>query len=57
MGMSEAAQNKPLKSTLNLPETAFAMKANLPQNEPATARDLAEDGTVRADSGGAGGVA
>jgi isoleucyl-tRNA synthetase len=27
--------NKPLKSTLNLPETAFAMKANLPQNEPA----------------------
>ncbi len=33
--MSEAAQNKPLKSTLNLPETAFAMKANLPQNEPA----------------------
>jgi isoleucyl-tRNA synthetase len=28
-------QNKPLKSTLNLPETAFAMKANLPQNEPA----------------------
>ncbi len=34
-GMSEAAQQKPLKSTLNLPETAFAMKANLPQNEPA----------------------
>ena len=37
--MSEApqnsGQNKPLKSTLNLPETAFAMKANLPQNEPA----------------------
>ena len=27
--------NKPLKATLNLPETAFAMKANLPQNEPA----------------------
>ena len=26
---------KPLKATLNLPETAFAMKANLPQNEPA----------------------
>jgi isoleucyl-tRNA synthetase len=26
---------KPLKSTLNLPQTAFAMKANLPQNEPA----------------------
>ena len=31
--MSEAPQ-KPLKATLNLPETAFAMKANLPQNEP-----------------------
>jgi isoleucyl-tRNA synthetase len=26
---------KPLKSTLNLPETNFPMKANLPQNEPA----------------------
>ena len=26
---------KSLKATLNLPETAFAMKANLPQNEPA----------------------
>jgi isoleucyl-tRNA synthetase len=26
---------KPLKATLNLPETEFAMKANLPQNEPA----------------------
>ncbi|GGG73477.1 isoleucine--tRNA ligase [Edaphobacter dinghuensis] len=25
---------KPLKSTLNLPETSFAMKANLPVNEP-----------------------
>ena len=23
-----------LKSTINLPKTAFAMKANLPQNEP-----------------------
>ncbi len=30
-----AAAQKPLKSTLNLPETAFPMKANLPQNEPA----------------------
>ncbi len=26
---------KPLKSTLNLPQTSFAMKANLPANEPA----------------------
>jgi isoleucyl-tRNA synthetase len=42
--MSQASQTdvpaatgapKPLKSTLNLPETAFPMKANLPQNEPA----------------------
>ncbi len=30
-----AAQPKPLKATLNLPETTFPMKANLPQNEPA----------------------
>ncbi|MDE1176321.1 MAG: isoleucine--tRNA ligase [Edaphobacter sp.] len=29
-----AADAKPLKSTLNLPQTAFAMKANLPVNEP-----------------------
>ena len=28
-------QSKPLKATLNLPQTAFPMKANLPQNEPA----------------------
>src|SRR4051794_24198439 len=28
------AEAKPLKSTLNLPQTAFAMKANLPVNEP-----------------------
>jgi isoleucyl-tRNA synthetase len=33
--MAEVVENKPLKSTLNLPETAFPMKANLPQNEPA----------------------
>ena len=34
--MSEGFWNgKPLKATLNLPDTAFAMKANLPQNEPA----------------------
>ena len=26
---------KSLKETLNLPRTEFAMKANLPQNEPA----------------------
>jgi isoleucyl-tRNA synthetase len=28
------SEQKPLKSTLNLPQTAFAMKANLPVNEP-----------------------
>src|SRR2546426_31211 len=28
------AEVKPLKSTLNLPETSFSMKANLPVNEP-----------------------
>ena len=36
--MSDAAKHDPgplLKATLNLPVTAFAMKANLPQNEPA----------------------
>jgi isoleucyl-tRNA synthetase len=32
--MSEE-QKKSLKSTLNLPQTDFTMKANLPQNEPA----------------------
>ena len=34
-GSSAEGAPKPLKATLNLPETAFAMKANLPQNEPA----------------------
>jgi isoleucyl-tRNA synthetase len=33
--VENAVSAKPLKATLNLPETAFAMKANLPQNEPA----------------------
>jgi isoleucyl-tRNA synthetase len=33
--MPEVLEKKPLKSTLNLPQTAFPMKANLPQNEPA----------------------
>ena len=31
----EAADPKPLKATLNLPQTAFPMKAGLPVNEPA----------------------
>jgi isoleucyl-tRNA synthetase len=33
--MSEEQKKKSLKSSLNLPSTAFAMKANLPVNEPA----------------------
>jgi isoleucyl-tRNA synthetase len=33
--MSEEQKKKSLKGTLNLPKTEFAMKANLPQNEPA----------------------
>jgi isoleucyl-tRNA synthetase len=33
--MSEVPEPKALKSTLNLPQTAFPMKANLPLNEPA----------------------
>ena len=32
--MSGDDKKKGLKGTLNLPQTAFAMKANLPQNEP-----------------------
>lgn len=32
-------QSKALKETLNLPRTGFAMKANLPQNEPARLAD------------------
>ena len=32
---STVKEAKPLKSTLNLPETSFPMKANLPLNEPA----------------------
>jgi isoleucyl-tRNA synthetase len=34
MPEAPAPQSKPLKSTLNLPQTAFPMKANLPVNEP-----------------------
>jgi isoleucyl-tRNA synthetase len=35
MLMSDDEKKKSLKGTLNLPKTDFAMKANLPQNEPA----------------------
>jgi isoleucyl-tRNA synthetase len=34
MWMSDDDKKKSLKGTLNLPKTEFAMKANLPQNEP-----------------------
>ncbi len=55
--MAEASDaKKPLKATLNLPETAFAMKANLPQNEPARlAQWKAEDlyGQIRRARSGA----
>jgi isoleucyl-tRNA synthetase len=47
---------KPLKSTLNLPETAFPMKANLPQNEPARLESWAKQdlyGQIRAARAGA----
>jgi isoleucyl-tRNA synthetase len=46
---------KPLKSTLNLPETAFPMKANLPQNEPARLAGWLRDdlyGQIRAARAG-----
>ncbi len=46
---------KPLKSTLNLPETSFPMKANLPLNEPARLGQWqAEDlyGQIRAKCAG-----
>ena len=53
--MPEVAESKNLKSTLNLPKTEFAMKANLPQNEPARlAKWDAEDlyGKIRATRAG-----
>ena len=39
-----------LKSTLNLPQTTFSMKANLPQNEPKWLAKWAEQEPLRADS-------
>ena len=38
------SEAKPLKSTLNLPETSFAMKANLPLNEPARLEAWKQEG-------------
>lgn len=40
--MSETS--KDYRSTLNLPKTTFAMKANLPQEEPKSARAWADEG-------------
>jgi isoleucyl-tRNA synthetase len=46
--MPDAVESKPevkgLKSTLNLPQTTFPMKANLPQNEPARLAAWKESG-------------
>jgi isoleucyl-tRNA synthetase len=42
--MPEVPESKPLKSTLNLPKTEFAMKANLPQNEPLRLAQWEADG-------------
>jgi isoleucyl-tRNA synthetase len=55
-GETKAAETKPLKTTLNLPETAFPMKANLPQNEPARLAGWAQQdlyGQIRAARAGA----
>ncbi len=42
MNESQPAGAPELKKTLTLPDTAFPMKANLPQNEPARLREWAE---------------
>jgi isoleucyl-tRNA synthetase len=42
--MPEVSDSKTLKSTLNLPKTEFAMKANLPQNEPLRLAQWEADG-------------
>ena len=39
-----------LKDTLSLPQTAFPMKANLPQNEPLASQAWQESRLYRADS-------
>jgi isoleucyl-tRNA synthetase len=42
--MSDEQKKKGLKGTLNLPKTEFAMKANLPQNEPGRLAQWDESG-------------
>jgi isoleucyl-tRNA synthetase len=44
ISMSDDDKKKRLKGTLNLPKTEFAMKANLPQNEPAMLADWDKTG-------------
>src|SRR6201996_4875816 len=54
--MPEVPEAKNLKSTLNLPKTDFAMKANLPQNEPLRLAQWEADGLyeqIRAARAGA----
>ena len=46
-----------LKATINLPKTAFPMKANLPQNEPKMLDRWERDANLRAYPGGAQGFA
>ncbi len=61
--MAEVPEGKALKTTLNLPQTSFPMKANLPQNEPARLAGWAElgqttgqDGTAEAGTAKDGGL-
>jgi len=42
--MSETGGSKNYKDTLNLPKTAFSMKANLPEREPAMLREWEKEG-------------
>ncbi|MEK6398616.1 MAG: class I tRNA ligase family protein, partial [Terriglobus sp.] len=53
--MEQANSPKQLKDTLNLPKTAFPMKANLPGNEPARLQGWSETdlyGQIRASRKG-----
>jgi len=43
-----SSSSKKLKETLNLPKTAFPMKANLPAREPALIEQWEKDGLYRA---------
>ncbi|MEM7577277.1 MAG: isoleucine--tRNA ligase [Planctomycetota bacterium] len=45
--MTESPEKRSYKDTLHLPKTAFAMKANLVQNEPASVKRWAELGVYR----------